>query len=101
MGKNQRESDQESIISKDELNLAAKYLPCLEAQIENGSVILSGPNKIALQRIEKHYGQTLKETFSFFGVKTIVFDVYSEELQRKKDEEQKLQDQLQLQQQKE
>jgi len=91
----------ESIISKDELNLAAKYLPCLEAQIENGSVILSGPNKIALQRIEKHYGQTLKDNFSFFGVKTIVFDVYSEELQRKKDEEQKRQDHLKLQHQKE
>ncbi|WP_026259547.1 transcriptional regulator [Desulfobacter curvatus] len=90
----------ESIISKDQLNLAAKYLPCLVAQIENGSVILSGPNKIALQRIEKHYGQTLKDNFSFFGVKTIVFDVYSEELQRKKDEEQKRIDQLQLQHQK-
>ncbi|WP_242637434.1 helix-turn-helix domain-containing protein [Desulfobacter hydrogenophilus] len=87
----------ESIISKDQLNLAAKYLPCLVAEIENGSVILSGPNKIALQRIEKHYGQTIKENFSFFGVKTIVFNVYSEELQRKKDEEQKQQDQLQLQ----
>ena len=91
----------ESIISKDQLNLAAKYLPCLVAQIENGSVILSGPNKIALQRIEKHYGQTLKDNFSFFGVKNIVFDVYSEELQRKKDEEQKRIDQLQLQHQKE
>ena len=89
----------ESIISKDQLNLAAKYLPCLEAEIENESVILSAPNKIALQRIEKHYGQTLKDNFSFFGVKFIVFKVYSEELQIKKDEEQKRQDQLQRQQQ--
>nr|WP_320013447.1 transcriptional regulator [uncultured Desulfobacter sp.] len=91
----------ESIIEKDQLNLAAKYLPCLEAEIENDSVILSGPNKVALQRIEKHYGQTLKDNFSFFGVKTLVFKVYSEERQRKKDAEQKLQDQIQRQQHKE
>ena len=91
----------ESIIEKDQLNLAAKYFPCLEAEIENDSVILSGPNEIALQRIEKHYGQTLKDNFSFFGVKTLVFKVFSEERQKKKNEDQKLQDQIQRQQQNE
>jgi len=89
------------IIEKDQLNLAAKYLPCLEAEIENDRVILSGPNEVALQRIQKHYGQTIKDNFSFFGVKTLVFKVFSEERQKKKDEEQKLQDQIQRQQQKE
>ncbi len=91
----------EYIIEKDQLNLAAKMLPCLEAEIKNDSVILSGPNEIALQRIEKHYGQILKDDFSFFGVKTLVFKVYSEERQRKKDDDQKLQDQIQRQQHKE
>jgi len=76
-------------------------LPCLDAEIENGSVILSGPNKVALQRIEKHYGQTLRDNFPFFGVKTLIFKVFSEERQKKKDEDQKLQDQIQRQQQKE
>ncbi|WP_020586673.1 helix-turn-helix domain-containing protein [Desulfobacter curvatus] len=88
------------IIENDQLNLAAKYLPCIYAKIENESVILSVPNEISLQRIEKHYGQTLKNNFSFFGVKTIVFKVYSEKLQKKKNEEQTLQDQIQRQKQK-
>ncbi|WP_438503522.1 transcriptional regulator [Desulfobacter hydrogenophilus] len=91
----------ECIIEKDQLNLAAKMLPCLEATIEKDSVILSGPNEIALQRIEKHYGQTLKDNFSFFGVKSLVFKVFSEERQKKKNEDQKLQDQIQRQQQNE
>ncbi|WP_287125660.1 helix-turn-helix domain-containing protein [Desulfobacter sp.] len=91
----------ESIIEKDQLNLAAKMLPCLDAEIENDSVILSGPNKVALQRIEKNYGQTLRDDFSLFGIKTLVFKVFSEERQKKKDEDQKLQDQIQCQQQKE
>ncbi|WP_245620026.1 hypothetical protein [Desulfobacter vibrioformis] len=76
-------------------------LPCLEAEIKSGSVILYGPNKVALQRIEKHYGQTLRDNFSFFGVKTLVFKVFPEERQKKKDEEQKLQDQIHRQRQKE
>nr|WP_319490953.1 hypothetical protein [uncultured Desulfobacter sp.] len=63
-------------------------------------MILSVPNEIALQRIEKHYGQTLKDNFSFFGVKTLVFKVYSEKLQKKKNEEQTLKDQIQRQRQK-
>ncbi|MGD9825350.1 transcriptional regulator [Desulfobacter sp.] len=89
------------IIENDQLNLAAKMLPCLEAEIENGSIILSGPNEIALQRIQKHYGQTLKDIFYFYGVKPLFFKVFSEERQKEKDEEQKLQDQIQWQQQKE
>ncbi len=91
----------EGIIEKDQLNLAAKMLPCLEAEIKNDSVILYGPNKVALQRIEKNYGQTLRDNFSFFGVKTLVFKIFPEERQKKKDEEQKLQDQIHRQRQKE
>jgi hypothetical protein len=47
-------------------------------------VILSGPNEIALQRIEKHYGQILKDDFSFLALKPLSLKSIRKNAKRKK-----------------